>query len=100
MFLTPQLLRLWSRNYQRPSNQSLGSGWAFVLKLLKICTNSPVIGPGRVSFPAYVEQVSGLELHAGDTVTMANLSAHRVSGVREAIEALGTTLVELPAMLV
>lgn len=48
------------------------------------------------AFRAYVEQVLAPELHPGDTVIMDNLPAHRVGGVREAIEAAGATLLYLP----
>lgn len=48
------------------------------------------------AFRAYVEQVLGPELRIGDMVIMDNLPAHRVGGVREAIEAAGATLHYLP----
>ena len=47
-------------------------------------------------FRAYVEQVLVPTLVAGDIVVMDNLSAHKVSGIREAIEAAGATLLYLP----
>ena len=48
------------------------------------------------AFRAYVTQVLGPELEPGDVVVMDNLPAHRVSGVREAIEAVGAMLLYLP----
>lgn len=47
-------------------------------------------------FRAYVEQVLAPTLKPGDIVLMDNLAAHRVSGVREAIEAAGATRLFLP----
>jgi transposase len=47
-------------------------------------------------FRAYVEQVLAPELRAGDIVVMDNLGSHKVSGVRQAIEARGATLLYLP----
>jgi hypothetical protein len=48
-------------------------------------------------FRAYVERVLVPELVPGDVVVMDNLPAHKVRGVREAIEAAGATLLYLPA---
>jgi transposase len=48
------------------------------------------------AFRAYVEHVLVPELTPGDVVVMDNLPAHRVSGVRQAIEAAGATLIYLP----
>jgi hypothetical protein len=47
-------------------------------------------------FRAYVEQVLVPTLAAGDVVVMDNLSSHKVSGIREAIEAAGADLLYLP----
>ena len=49
-----------------------------------------------LAFRAYVEQVLGPTLKAGDCVVVDNLSSHRVSGVREAIEERGACLKALP----
>jgi transposase len=48
------------------------------------------------AFIAYVEQVLVLELGKGDIVIMDNLPAHKVSGVRQAIENAGANLLYLP----
>ena len=48
------------------------------------------------AFLAYVEQVLAPELQSGDIVVMDNLPAHKISGVRTAIEANGATLLYLP----
>ena len=49
-----------------------------------------------VTFLAYVEQFPVPTLRPGDVVIMDNLPAHRVSGVRQAIEAAGATRLFLP----
>jgi len=49
-----------------------------------------------VCFRAYVEQVLVPELRPGDIVIMDNLPAHKVGGVRQAIEATGASLLYLP----
>ncbi|SES00780.1 Transposase [Azotobacter beijerinckii] len=48
------------------------------------------------AFLAYVEQVLVPELTARDLVVMGNLPAHKVAGVRRAIEGAGATLRYLP----
>ncbi len=49
------------------------------------------------AFRAYVEQVLVADLSPGDVVVMDNLPAHKVHGVRQAIEAAGASLIYLPA---
>jgi hypothetical protein len=51
------------------------------------------------AFRAYVEQVLVPELAPADVVVMDNLPAHKVSGVREAIETAGAILLYLPTLL-
>lgn len=48
------------------------------------------------AFRAYVEQVLVPELSEGDVVIMDNLPAHKVTGVRQAIENAGARLLYLP----
>ncbi len=48
------------------------------------------------AFRAYVEQALAPTLYQGDIVMMENLPAHKVHGVREAIEAVGASLLYLP----
>jgi transposase len=48
------------------------------------------------AFLAYVEQLLAPSLRPGDTVIMDNLPAHKVHGVREAIQAAGARLLYLP----
>ncbi|MBB5041105.1 transposase [Shinella fusca] len=47
-------------------------------------------------FRAYVEQMLVPTLAAGDVVIMDNLPAHKVAGVRDAIEAESVGLLHLP----
>ena len=48
------------------------------------------------SFLAYIEQILVPTLHPGDIVIADNLNAHKVAGVRQAIERVGATLCYLP----
>lgn len=48
------------------------------------------------AFLVYVRRVLVPELQRGDVVIMDNLPAHKVAGVREAIEAAGARLLYLP----
>jgi transposase len=55
-------------------------------------------GPiNRDAFTAYVRQVLIPEIGPGDVVIMDNLSSHKGTDVREAIEAVGATLLFLPS---
>ena len=47
-------------------------------------------------FQAWCEQMLAPALRPGDIVIMDNLAAHKVAGVRQAIEACGATLLYLP----
>ncbi|WP_185927946.1 transposase, partial [Pseudorhizobium endolithicum] len=55
--------------------------------------DGPMNGP---AFLAYAEQVLAPELRPGDIVVMDNLPAHKISGVRDAIEKVGARLLFLP----
>jgi transposase len=60
---------------------------------------APLVVDGPINgdvFRAYVEQQLVATLRPGDVVIMDNLASHKVSGVREAIEAVGAQLVYLP----
>ncbi len=50
---------------------------------------------GEVS-RAYVEQMLAPALQSGDVVVLDNLAAHKVAGVREAIRAVGASVLYLP----
>jgi transposase len=47
-------------------------------------------------FRAYVEQMLAPALSPGDVVVLDNLAAHKVAGVREAIRAVGASILYLP----
>ncbi len=67
------------------------------LRLDRLSAPMVLDGPmNGAAFLAYVEQVLVPELEPGDVVIMDNLPAHRVKGVREAIEAASATLLFLP----
>ena len=55
--------------------------------------NGPMTGE---VFRAYVEQMLAPALQPGDVVVLDNLAAHKVAGVREAIQAVGASLLYLP----
>lgn len=60
---------------------------------------APMLLPGPMdgdAFRTYVEKVLVPELNPGDTVIMDNLPAHKVSGIREMIEAAEARLLYLP----
>jgi transposase len=60
---------------------------------------APMVIDGAMNGPAflaYVRQVLAPSLAVGDIVVLDNLSAHKVAGVRAAIEAAGATLRYLP----
>ena len=64
------------------------SGWVAAMTI-EAATDGEV-------FLAYLERVLGPQLRPGDVVVMDNLSAHKVAGVRETIEAHGAQLLYLP----
>jgi transposase len=47
-------------------------------------------------FTTYVQEVLSPKLQAGDVVILDNLSAHKVRGIRELVEARGAQLLYLP----
>jgi hypothetical protein len=51
---------------------------------------------GGLIFLEYVKQVLAPTLAVGDVVVMENLSAHKIKGVREAIEECGAKVLYLP----
>ena len=71
----------------------------FVAGLRSTALTAPCVIDGPMNgnaFLAYVEQILAPTLTPGDVVVLDNLSAHKVPGVREAIEAAGTRLLYLP----
>ena len=60
---------------------------------------APLVLDGAIdgaAFRAYAEQFLAPTLKPGDLVVLDNLSSHKVSGVREIIEARGARLLYLP----
>ncbi len=60
---------------------------------------APLVLDGAINgaaFLAYVEQFLVPVLSPGDVVVLGNLSSHKVSGVREAVETAGARLLYLP----
>lgn len=71
----------------------------FIAALRLTGLTAPGVFDGAIdgpSFLAYVEQILVPTLQRGDLVIADNLSAHKVTGVRRAIESAGATLVYLP----
>jgi transposase len=71
----------------------------FVAALRSAALTAPGVIDGPMNgnaFVAYVEQILAPSLMQGDIVVMDNLAAHKVPGVRDAIEAAGATLLYLP----
>jgi transposase len=61
--------------------------------------SAPCVFDGAINgarFLAWIEQALAPTLRPGDVVVLDNLRAHKVKGVREAIEAKGATLLYLP----
>ena len=60
---------------------------------------TPLVLDGPINgetFLAYDEQTPGADIEARDIVFMYNLGAHKIAGVRAAIEAVGAGLLYLP----
>jgi transposase len=77
--------------------------WGDNITMIGALSSSSVLAmmaiPGSADgavFLAFITQVLVPKLRPGDVVIMDNLSAHKVKGVREAIEAAGATLRYLP----
>ena len=71
----------------------------FVGALRQDGITAPLVLDGAIngdSFRAYIEQILAPTLGPGDVVIMDNLGSHKVTGVREAIEARKATLLYLP----
>jgi transposase len=71
----------------------------FVAALRSTALTAPCVIDGPMNgnaFLAYVEQILAPTLKPGDIVILDNLRAHKVAGVREAIEATGARLLYLP----
>lgn len=68
------------------------------LRTSGLCAIALLDGPTNgTRFRSYVAETLTPVLHPGDIVVMDNLPAHKVAGVREAIEAAGAELLYLPS---
>jgi len=71
----------------------------FLAALRQDGLTAPLVVDGAVNgdvFLAYVQQELVPTLRKGDMIVMDNLSSHKVSGVKEAIESVGAKVVYLP----
>ena len=71
----------------------------FVAALRLDAITAPMVLDGAMSgaaFLAYVRQLLAPTLRSGDVVVMDNLPAHKIVGVRQAIEAVGASVLYLP----
>lgn len=95
-------LRGWARKGERCRAAIPHGHWKTTtltagLRLSGLAAPMLLDGPMHgAAFKAYVDHVLVPELTAGDIVVMDNLSAHKVAGIRQAIEAAGATLLYLP----
>lgn len=79
--------------------QNYGANITMLACLSVAGLSAPMTVEGAVNgvvFLVYVEQVLAPTLQAGDVVVMDNLGAHKVKGVREAIEGRGARVIYLP----
>jgi len=102
--VTTQMTRLWGRGLrgERVREGAPAGHWETVT-LLGAMTVTGLVATMTIPSPtdgdvflAYVEQVLCPALKPGQIVVMDNLSAHKVSGVRQLIEQVGATLLYLP----
>jgi len=79
-----------------------GGHWTVVTVIGAVRSSGPFAAASIVGatdsdvFRTYVREVLGPHLRPGDVVVMDNLTPHKASGVREAIETAGATLRYLP----
>ena len=79
-----------------------GGHWKIVTMISAVRTSGPFAAASIVGatdsdvFLSYVREVLVPQLRRGDLVVMDNLSPHKASGVREAIESVGAGLRYLP----
>jgi transposase len=67
------------------------------LRTTGLCATALFDGPTNgTRFRSYVTEILVPALRPGDSVVLDNLQAHKVAGVREAIEAAGARLLYLP----
>lgn len=79
--------------------QNYGQNITMLACLSEVGLSAPMTVEGAVDgrvFRAYIEQVLTPTLSVGDVVIMDNLGAHKVKGIREAIELQGAKVIYLP----
>ncbi len=92
----------WGRRGKRLVDAAPHGHWCtttFVAGLRATGIIAPLVLDGPMTgeiFRAYVEQFLAPTLARGDVVVMDNLPAHKVAGVREAIAAVGASILYLP----
>lgn len=92
----------WGRRDKRLVDAAPHGHWCtttFVAGLRSTGIIAPLVLDGPMTgeaFRAYVEQFLAPTLARGDVVVMDNLPAHKVAGVREAIAAVGASILYLP----
>lgn len=98
--MTP--LRGWALKGERLVDYAPHGHWkttTFLAALRHDALTAPAVFDGPIngaSFLAWVEQLLVPTLRKGDVIVMDYLGSHKVSGVREAIEAAGATILYLP----
>ncbi len=102
--VTTQMTRLWGRapRGERVTEATPDGRWQVLTTLgtmslhgMEAVMTVPSATDGDV-FRAYVEQVLCAQLEPGDVLVLDNLSAHKVAGIRELIEARGAQIMYLP----
>ena len=102
--VTTQMTRLWGRapRGERVTEATPDGRWQVLTTLgtmslrgMDAVMTIPAATDGDV-FRAYVEQVLCATLRPGDVLILDNLSAQKVDGIRELIEACGAQLLYLP----
>ncbi len=93
----------WGAKGQRLVDAAPAGHWkttTFVAGLRRDGVIAPCVFDGPMTgemFRAYVEQMLAPSLGDGDVVVLDRLPAHKVAGVREAMQAVGASLLYLPA---
>ena len=92
----------WASRGERLVDAAPHGHWrttTFVAGLRGTGVVAPLVLDGPMTgeaFLAYVEQFLAPALSPGDVVVLDNLAAHKVAGVREAIAAVGASILYLP----
>ena len=102
--VTTQMPRRWGRapRGERVHKATPDGRWQVLTTLgaMSLCGMEAVMTVASATdgdvFCAYIEQVLCAQLQSGDVVVMDNLSAYKVAGIRQLIEARGARLLYLP----